>query len=240
MFARVRTKLKVYVKEGLDGHFKGTSIYKKGTHYAKIIDPEKGKVEYTPAQDEGRFNYDSFDNDIKTVNDTIKTGTEGKNKEIITSYYIITPELNGNYFLDGTNLSDVSFEIPAGTKAKIFGKDAAGIKMPTKLKEEVTLKAGKSYTLVYTMYKLGRYLFSDGTVSSLAEGQRAGKKPVGFVVDEKKRIAIALNNVKDKKPWTTLKSPKATTLWPKNEQGLRDGITAVSYTHLTLPTICSV
>lgn len=226
MFARVRTKLKVYVKEGLHGTFKGNSIYKKGTHYAKIIDPEKGTTEYTPASEEGRFNYDSFDNNIQTVTEKTEgtEGTEGKNKEIITSYYIITPELSGNYFLDGTNLSDVSFEIPKGTVAYIFGKPAAGIKMPTKLKEEVMLKAGKSYTLVYTMYKLGSYLFSDGTVTSLAEGKSKGKKPVGFVVDEKKRIAIALKNVEGKKKWATSTSQKATTLWPKTEQGLRDGI----------------
>lgn len=224
MFARVRTKLKVYIKEGLHGTFKGNSIYKKGTHYAKIIDPEKGTTEYTPAQKEGRFNYDSFDNSIKTVTEGTE-GTEGENKETITSYYIITPELNGNYFLDGTNLSDVSFEIPAGTQAKIFGKDAAGLKMPTKLKEEVTLEAGKSYTLVYTMYKLGSYLFNDGTVTSLAEGKSKGKTPVGFVVDEKKRIAIALKNVEGKRKWATSTSLKATTLWPKNEQGLSDGIT---------------
>lgn len=164
MFARVRTKLKVYVEGGLHGTFKGYSIYKKGTHYAKIIDPEKGTTEYTPASEEGFFDYKIFDTKIQTVT-----------KDGITSYSIITPELSGNYFLDGTNLSDVSFEIPAGTKATIFGKDAAGLKMPTKLKEEVTLKAGKSYTLVYTMYKLGRYLFSDGTVSSLAEGKSAKK-----------------------------------------------------------------
>ena len=105
-----------------------------------------------------------FDTKIQTVD-----------KGGITSYSIITPELSGNYFLDGTNLSDVSFEIPAGTKATIFGKPAAGLKMPTKLKEEVKLEAGKSYTLVYTMYKLGSYLFSDGTVTSLAEGKSAKK-----------------------------------------------------------------
>lgn len=223
MFARVRTKLKVYVEGGLHGTFKGTSIYKKGTHYAKIIDPKTGNVEYTPAQEEGRFNYDSFDNKIQTVTEE----TKGENKEKITSYYIITPELNGNFFLDGTKLSDVSFEIPAGTKAKIFGKDAAGIKMTTKLEKDkdVTLEAGKSYTLVYTMYKLGSYLFSDGTVTSLAEGKSAGKTPVGFVVDEKKRIAIALNNASgDKKQWATSNSQKATTLWTQSEQGLRDGI----------------
>ena len=221
MFARVRTKLKVYVKDGLHGTFKGTSIYKKGTPYEKRIDPKTGKVEYTPAQGEGRFNYDSFDNNIQT-----QTVTDGENNKI-TSYSIITPELSGNFFLDGTNLSDVSFEIPAGTVATIFGKPAAGTKMLTKLKkeEDVKLEAGKSYTLVYTMYKLGRYLFSDGTVTSLAEGKSAKKTPVGFVVDEKKRIAIALKNVEGKKKWATSTSQKATTLWPKTEQGLRDGIT---------------
>lgn len=213
MFARVRTKLKVYVEGGLHGTFKGYSIYKKGTHYAKIIDPEKRTTEYTPASEEGFFDYKIFDTKIQTVT-----------KDGITSYSIITPELSGNYFLDGTNLSDVSFEIPAGTKATIFGKPAAGIKMPTKLKKEVTLEAGKSYTLVYTMYKLGSYLFSDGTVTSLAEGKSAKKTPVGFVVDEKKRIAIALKNVEGKKQWATSNSQRATTLWTQSEQGLRDGI----------------
>lgn len=218
MFARVRTKLKVYVEGGLNGAFNGASTYKAGTPYAKSIDPKTGKAEYTPASEDGRFFYGSFDNSIKTV-------TEGENNEI-KSYSIITPEIAGNFFLDGTKLSEVSFEIREGIKATIFGKPAGGIKMPTKLKKDVKLEAGKSYTLVYTMYKLGSYLFSDGTVTSLAEGKSAGKTPVGFVVDEKNRIAIALNNAGgEKKQWATSMSQKATTPWPKTEQGLRDGIT---------------
>ncbi len=216
MFARVRTKLKVYVENGLNGFFNGASTYKAGTHYAKSIDPKTGKAEYTPASKDGSFLYGLFDNSIKTV-------TEGENNEI-KSYYIISSEISGNFFLDGTKLSEVSFEMAADTKATIFGKPAAGIKMPTKLKKDVTLEAGKSYTLVYTMYKLGSYLFSDGTVTSLAEGKSAGKTPVGFVVDEQKRIAIALKNVEGTKKWATSQSQKATTLWTQNEQSLRDGI----------------
>ena len=216
MFARVRTKLKTYVEGGLNGAFNGASTYKAGTPYAKSIDPKTGKAEYTPASEDGRFFYGSFDNSIKTV-------TEGENNEI-KSYSIITPEIAGNFFLDGTKLSEVSFEIREGIKATIFGKPAGGIKMPTKLKKDVTLEAGKSYTLVYTMYKLGHYLFSDGTVTSLAEGKSAGKKPVGFVVDEKKRIAIALNNAGDIKQWATSKTQIATTLWTQNAESLRDGI----------------
>lgn len=215
MFARVRTKLKVYVEGGLNGAFNGASTYKAGTRYGKIINPKKGVTTYTTAPEDGRFFYGSFDKNIQTVT-----------KDGITSYYIITPEIAGNFFLDGTKLSEVSFETGEGIKATIFGKPAGGIKMPTKLEKDkdVTLEAGKSYTLVYTMYKLGSYLFSDGTVTSLAEGKSAGKKPVGFVVDEKKRIAIALNNAGGKKQWATTMSQKATNPWSKTEQSFRDGI----------------
>lgn len=220
MFARVRTKLKVYVEGGLKGHFNGYATYKANSiPYTKSINPKTGVTTYTPAPEDGRLFYGKFD--------PIETKTEGKNNEI-TSYSIISSEISGNFFLEGTKLSEVSFEIDKGSSATIFDKPAGGTngtKMPTKLKKDVELKAGKSYTLVYTMYKLGSYLFSDGTVTSLAEGKSKGKKPVGFVVDEKKRIAIALKNVEGKKKWATSTSQKATTLWPKTEQGLRDGIT---------------
>lgn len=220
MFARVRIKLKTYVEGALKGHFNGYATYKAGTRYGKIINPKTGVTTYTTAPEDGRFFYGEFA--------PINTKTEGENNEI-TSYSIITTENSGNFFLEGTMLSEVSFEIDKGSSATIFGKPASGTNgtiMPTKLKKDVKLEAGKSYTLVHTMYKLGSYLFSDGSVSSLAEGKSAGKTPVGFVVDEKNRIAIALNNAGgEKKQWATSMSQKATTLWPKTEQGLRDGIT---------------
>ena len=107
----------------------------------------------------------------------------------------------------------------------IFGQKVNNMTLENKLKADVTLEAGKSYTLVYTMYSLGNYLFNDGSVSSLAVGKIAGKTPVGFVVDEQKRIAIALNNVSDRKQWATANTRRAETLWTQSEQGLRDGIT---------------
>ena len=65
----------------------------------------------------------------------------------------------------------------------IFGQKVANMTIENKLKTDVTLKAGKSYTLVYTMYKTGEYLFNDGVVRTLASGKREGKTPVAFVVD---------------------------------------------------------
>ena len=44
------------------------------------------------------------------------------------------------------------------------------------------------------------------------------------MVDEQKRIAIALKNVEGTKKWATSQSQKATTLWTQSEQSLRDGI----------------
>lgn len=149
MFARVRTKLKVYVEGGLKGHFNGYATYKANSiPYTKSINPKTGVTTYTPAPEDGRLFYGKFD--------PIETKTEGDNNEI-TSYSIISSEISGNFFLEGTKLSEVSFEIDKGSSATIFDKPAGGTngtKMPTKLKKEVMLKAGKSYTLVYTMYKL--------------------------------------------------------------------------------------
>ena len=107
----------------------------------------------------------------------------------------------------------------------IFGQNVANMTIENKLKTDVTLKAGKSYTLVYTMYRTGEYLFNDGVVRTLASGKREGKTPVAFVVDAQKRIAIALKDVEGKKQWATSNPQKAVNLWPQSEEGLRDGIT---------------
>lgn len=217
MFARVRTKLKTYVQGALTGKFNGFSVFKAGTPYNKTINPKTGEAAYTPETADGRFGYGEFENDEKEGNDA--DGTK--------HYYVISPKYTGNFFLEGTMLSQVSFEIPTGTGAWIFGKPAGGtdgIKMPTNLKKDVKLEAGKSYTLVYTMYNLGSYLFSDGSVSSLAVGKSANKTPIAFVVDTEKKIAIALNNVQGTKQWSTTNSQKATKPWDQSEQALREGI----------------
>ena len=80
----------------------------------------------------------------------------------------------------------------------IFGQKVANMTIENKLKTDVTLKAGKSYTLVFTMYKTGEYLFNDGVVRTLAAGKRAEKTPVAFVVDAQKRLLLHLKMLKVK------------------------------------------
>ena len=217
MFARVRTKLKTYIDRSFGGPFYGFSSYKQGAiPYTRNINPATGEATNIPAATDGTLAYGKLDESGE--------GTEGENGAI-KFYYTMTPDYTGNYFLEGTKLNQISFKFGDGNNMTIFGQKVNNMTLENKLKADVTLEAGKSYTLVYTMYSLGNYLFNDGSVSSLAVGKIAGKTPVGFVVDAQKRIAIALNNVSGLKKWAISNSRRAETLWPQSEEGLRDGIT---------------
>lgn len=124
-------------------------------------------------------------------------GTEGENGAI-KYYYTMTPDYTGNFFLEGTKLSQISFTFDDRPDMTIFGQKVANMTIENKLKTDVTLKAGKSYTLVYTMYRTGEYLFNDGVVRTLAAGKRENKTPVAFVVDAQKRLLLHLKMLKVK------------------------------------------
>ena len=217
MFARVRTKLKAYYKGAFSGSFNGKSPYKAGTPFSKTINPKTGETTYTyaPADNDG-YPYGEFENTPVEVD-------EGNG---IKSYYVISPKTAGNFFLDGTKLSQVSFMIPSGTGARIFGQPAGGengVKMPNKFKGDVTLEAGKSYILVYTMYKKADYVFKLDNYGSTSVGSildNKGKIPVALVVDKAKKLAIAIKDLDRPAPWVTNNAYSAATLYPQTAEGL--------------------
>lgn len=219
MFARVRTKFKTYIQGAFGGSFFGSASYKQGAIPSdRYINPATGEATNISVARDSMLHYGKLDESGE--------GTEGENNGI-KFYYVVSPKTAGNFFLEGTKLNEVSFEIPQGTGARIFGQPAGGengVKMPNNFKGDVTLKAGKSYTLVYTMYKTADYVFSDGSAGPLVTGKKAGKTPVAIVVDATKRIAIALKNVEEQKQWSTTNSRKAVKLWPQSEQGLAECI----------------
>ena len=217
MFARVRTKFKTYIQGAFGGSFFGSASYKQGAIPSdRYINPATGVATNIPVARDSSLAYGKLDQSGQ--------GTEGENGAI-PYYYIATPVYTGNFFLEGTKLNQISFTFDDRADMSIFGQNVANMTIENKLKTDVTLKAGKSYTLVFTMYKTGEYLFNDGVVRTLAAGKREQKTPVAFVVDATKRIAIALKNVEGKKQWATANRQRATNLWPQSEQGLRDGIT---------------
>ncbi len=215
MFARVRTRIKAYSLRAFSGNFNGNSVYQQGIPEELYINPATGDSTNNTATQEGRFNYGQF-------KDNPREGREGKNNEI-PYYYIITPDYTGNFFLEGTKLSQISFEFPAGTGASLYGNNVGGIKISTKLNKEVILKGGKSYTLVYTMFKKADYVFKldnwgNTTVGSILANK--GKTPIALVVDKDKKLAIAIKDLNGTAPWVTNNAFRATTLYPQTTEGL--------------------
>ena len=216
MFARVRTKLKTYINGSFRGDFFGYSSFKQGAiPNERYINPATGVATNIPVARDSILWYGKLDESGQ--------GTEGENGAI-PYYYIATPDYTGNFFLEGTKLNKISFTFDNRPNVTIFGQEVANMTIENKLNSDVTLKAGKSYTLVFTMYKTGDYLFDDGVVRTLAAGKRENKTPVAFVVDAQKRIAIALKNVEEQKQWSTTNPRKAVKLWPQSEQGLSECI----------------
>lgn len=215
MFARVRTRIKAYSSRAFSGNFNGNSVYQQGIPEELYINPVTGDSTNTAATQEGRFNYGQF-------KDSPREGREGKNNEI-PYYYIITPDYTGNFFLEGTKLSQISFEFPVGTGASLYGNNVSGIKIPTTLNKEVILKGGKSYTLVYTMYKKADYVFklnNNGDVSVGSILANKGRTPVALVIDKAKKFAIAIKDLDRPAPWVTDNAFRATNLYPQTAEGL--------------------
>ena len=217
MFARVRTKFKAYMDGAFSGPLYGNSSFKQGAIPSdRYINPATGEATNILVARDSSLYYGNLEESGQ--------GTEGENGAI-KFYYRMTPDYTGNFFLEGTKLNKISFKFENRGDMSIFRQNVANMTIENKLNSDVTLKAGKSYTLVFTMYKTGEYLFNDGVVRTLAAGKREQKIPVAFVVDAQKRIAIALKDVEGKKQWATANRRRATNLWPQSEEGLRAGIT---------------
>ena len=217
MFARVRTKFKAYMDGAFSAPLYGNSSFKQGAIPSdRYINPATGETTNILVARDSSLYYGNLEESGQ--------GTEGENGAI-KFYYRMTPDYTGNFFLEGTKLNKISFKFENRGDMSIFRQNVANMTIENKLNSDLTLKAGKSYTLVFTMYKTGEYLFNDGVVRTLAAGKREQKTPVAFVVDAQNRIAIALKDVEGKKQWATANRRRATNLWTQSEQGLRDGIT---------------
>ena len=190
MFARVRTKFKTYINGAFGGDFLGNSSFKQGViPNERYINPATGEATNILVARDSSLWYGKLDESGQ--------GTEGENGAI-KYYYTMTPDYTGNFFLEGTKLSQISFTFDDRPDMTIFRQKVANMTIENKLKADVTLKAGKSYTLVYTMYRTGEYLFNDGVVRTLAAGKREEKTPVAFVVDAQKRLLLHLKMLKVK------------------------------------------
>lgn len=214
MFARVRTKFKAYTSRAFSGNFFGNSSFKQGAiPNERYINPATGVATNIPVARDSTLAYGKLDQSGQ--------GTEGENGAI-PYYYIATPVYTGNFFLEGTKLNKISFTFDDRSNMSIWGQNVANMTIENKLNADVTLKGGKSYTLVYTMYKKADYVFNDGT-GNLSVGSilaNKGKTPVALVVNKDKKLAIAIKDLNGTAPWVTDNAYHAKTLYPQTTEGL--------------------
>lgn len=214
MFARVRTKFKAYMDGAFSGPLFGNSSFKQGAIPSdRYINPATGETTNIPVARDSSLYYGNLEESGQ--------GTEGENGAI-KFYYRMTPDYTGNFLLEGTKLNKVSFKFENRGDMSIFRQNVANMTIENKLNSDVTLKAGKSYTLVFTMYKKADYVFNDGT-GNLSVGSilaNKGKTPVALVVDKDKKLAIAIKDLNGTAPWVTDNAYHAKTLYPQTVEGL--------------------
>ena len=215
MFARVRTKFKAYMDGAFSGPLFGNSSFKQGAIPSdRYINPATGEATNIPVARDSSLYYGNLEESGQ--------GTEGENGAI-KFYYRMTPDYTGNFLLEGTKLNKVSFKFENRGDMSIFRQNVANMTIENKLNSDVTLKAGKSYTLVFTMYKKADYVFllnNNGDVSVGSILANKGKTPVALVVDKDKKLAIAIKDLNGTAPWVTDNAYRAKTLYPQTVEGL--------------------
>lgn len=215
MFARVRTKFKAYMDGAFSGPLFGNSSFKQGAIPSdRYINPATGVATNIPVARDSSLYYGNLEESGQ--------GTEGENGAI-KFYYRMTPDYTGNFLLEGTKLNKVSFKFENRTDMSIFRQNVANMTIENKLNSDVTLKAGKSYTLVFTMYKKADYVFKldnygNTTVGSILANK--GKTPIGIVIDKTNKLAIAIKDLDRPAPWVTNNAYSAATLYPQTAEGL--------------------
>ena len=214
MFARVRTKFKAYMDGAFSGPLYGNSSFKQGTIPSdRYINPATGEATNILVARDSSLYYGNLEESGQ--------GTEGENGAI-KFYYRMTPDYTGNFFLEGTKLNKISFKFENRGDMSIFRQNVANMIIENKLNSDVTLEAGKSYTLVFTMYKKADYVFNDGT-GNLSVGSilaNKGKTPVALVVDKTNKLAIAIKDLNGTAPWVIDNAYRAKTLYSQTADGL--------------------
>ena len=198
-FARVQVKFKGFSTYAFQGSFNGTidankwdgsnnstdaSKPIKVAYESKSINLTTGAVEKTPAKKIWKMGVQGFGSSTPDGN---------------TMSHVLS---NPCYFFEGTMMNQLSFTFSSDTNGKIYARAArnAHLDFPGLTSRE--LERGKAYTLTLTLYAPAKYLFDNGYgfyVKGLL--QEKVKKPVALVIDETKKIAIALKNLSNEKQW---------------------------------------
>ena len=219
-YARVRMKINGFSSQAFEGSINGALKYNAaaaddegGVKATCTIDPAAGTAHYANVTQAGQLKYQHF---TKNVEGPQENG-------VIKTSYVITPEDAGVYFLAKTRLNKLSFQFATEASGTIYKKPVANRVLPLNL-SDVELKIGTSYTISQTIYYSADYLFSDGTVGTLVPNMKAGRTPVALVVDENRKVAMALKDVNGSHAWSTNWNLGSEAAYDQTPSGLQSAI----------------
>ena len=187
-FARLNFKIKAFTNHAFDGPMTGGFKYNAGKVGAAVaIDPAvtgNGHVTTEMATSNGGVDFQQF--------------TANMSSDVSSSY--IQNNRSAVFYLPNTSMKNLNFQFTAGSTGTIYKKPVTNKVLSLGLPEKM-LESGKSYTIVYTIYLKGNYVFGGGYGYYLYGTllQHRGKKVLGIKVAN--NVVISLENLRTPFQW---------------------------------------
>lgn len=203
LFAKVNFKIKGFSNSAFEGEIKGNlgSNDFTGTYTSNLVTGGNWSTTTGNAQEQ------------------IFTGNKSTGVE--TSYVETTKAL---FVFPDKETKDLTFTLKNGISGTVYKKSVAGKTLSFAGNVNKRLEAGKSYTVVRTIYYKADYYFPNQwggfDVGSLMNNK--GKTPVALVIDKNKKIGITFKDLPTgPKAWLTDGNKyKAKNKYPQTAEGL--------------------
>ena len=208
LFAKVNFKIKGFSNSAFEGEIKGNL----------------GSNDFTGTYTSNLATGGNWSTTTGNAQEQIFTGN--KSTDVKTSYIETTRAL---FVFPDKEIKDLTLVLKNGTSGTVYKKSVAGRTLSVAGNVNKRLEAGKSYTVVRTIYYKADYYYSDGWggfyTGSLMNNK--GKTPEALVIDKDKKIGITLKDFPTgPKAWLTSSAryePK--NKYPQTATGLSQIIT---------------
>lgn len=202
LFAKVNFKIKGFSNSAFEGEIKGNlgSNDFTGTYTSNLVTGGNWSTTTGNAQEQ------------------IFTGNKSTGVE--TSYVETTKAL---FVFPDKEIKDLTLVLKNGISGTVYKKSVAGKTLSVAGNVNKRLEAGKSYTVVRTIYYKADYYFLDAWGGNYTGSlmNNKGKTPVALVIDKNKKIGMTLNDLPTgPKAWLTSSNYKATNEYSQTAEGL--------------------
>ena len=208
LFAKVNFKIKGFSNSAFEGEIKGNL----------------GSNDFTGTYTSNLATGGNWSTTTGNAQEQIFTGNKSTGVE--TSYVETTKAL---FVFPDKEIKNLTLVLKNGISGTVYKKSVAGKTLSVAGNVNKRFEAGKSYTVVRTIYYKADYYFvvNGGTISIGSLMNNKGKTPMALVIDKDKKIGITLNDFPTgPKAWLTKGANyEPTHKYPQTAAGLSQIIT---------------